>query len=321
MTTVLIGDVGGTNARFALASPDVAGYRDEQILLCEDFDTPELAVQSYLDSLDSEPPEAACIAAAGPVVDGGVDFTNNDWHLKEKELSAVLGGVQARVLNDFEAVAFSLPELADTDLAAIGQHKAPDLGTDKFTVGVIGPGTGLGAAGLISQAGCRLPIKTEMGRVGFAPETALQKAVWEVMRNRFGRVSDERMVSGSGLENIYTALSEIHGETIHTLTAAEVFDQAPGNHLATETINLFFEMLGQVAGNFALSVGAFDGVFIGGGIAQRYETMLLESSFRVSFENKGRHRYLMERIPVSLIRHQQPGLLGAAVVAASLGSS
>ena len=317
--TFLIGDVGGTNARFALAYPHADGYRDERVLKCADFESPELAASFYLESLGIGAPDVICLAAAGPVQNNGVGFTNKtDWCLQEASLKSALGAAEVRVLNDFEAIAHSLPMLEELHLRCIGHHQVPRLDEDRFTLGVIGPGTGLGAAGLIRRNGHTLPLISEAGHVGFAPETELQKKVWDLLRQRLGRVSDERLVSGRGLENIQAALAEIHDEPARPLTATDIFAQADTSPLAGKAVNLFLEALGQVAGNFALSVGAFDGIYIGGGIAQRYESKLAEGPFRASFENKGRHRALMERIPVMLIKHPHPGLLGTAKVARRL---
>ena len=314
----MIADIGGTNARFALAHPDQSGYQGEQILKCADFNTPEDAMRHYLEQAGIGNPDAICLAVAGPVINGSVEFTNSNWHLREQELSTAFGGVSTRVVNDFEAMAYSLPRLPTDDLAIVGLEALPALNERNFTVGVIGPGTGLGGATLAARNGIQFSLCSEVGRVGFSPETALQKAVWEVLRHRFGRVSAERMVSGSGIENIYTALSEIHDQHVQPTSAAEIFGQTHENNLARETISLFFAMLGQVAGNFALATGAFDGIYIGGGIVQRYESQLMESGFRAGFENKGRHRYLMEQIPVALIRNKHPGLIGAVAVASEL---
>lgn len=309
----LIGDVGGTNARFALAGAD--GYRNEQVLQCADFASPELAVKHYLESLSARTPEVICLAAAGPVQSNCVKFTNNSWHLKGPSLKAAFDGAHVRILNDFEAVACSLPLLRQPHLQTVGSPEIPALDQDSFTLGVIGPGTGLGAAGLLRRNGHTFPLITEAGHVSFAPETKLQKAVWELLWQRLGRVSDERLLSGVGLENIRSALAEIQGEPAGPLKVTEIFAEADTCPLAGEAVHLFFQILGQAAGNFALATGAFDGIYIGGGIAQRYEARLAASAFREGFENKGRHRHLMERIPVMLIKHPFPGLLGASAVA------
>ena len=200
----LVGDIGGTNARFALAEPGLEGYRDEVVLHCADFESPELAIADYLRQVDAGEPVIICLAAAGPVLNGAVDFTNNNWHLREVALRLTFQVAEARLLNDFEAVAHSLPFLDQSCCDVIGLVPAHDLSAEEFTLGVIGPGTGLGAAGLIRRHDHTIAVITEAGHVGFAPENALQRAVWEVLRHRFGRVSDERLVSGSGLENIFT---------------------------------------------------------------------------------------------------------------------
>jgi glucokinase len=168
-----------------------------------------------------------------------------------------------------------------------------------------------------------IPISGEGGHVGFSPESQVQIEVLKVLRERFERVSVERLVSGSGLENIYNALTLIHGEKRTQLSAAEIFAAAitANEPRAKEAINLFFDVLGQVAGDLALLLDARDGVFIAGGIAKRYPDLLANSGFRNGFESKGRHRTLMESIPTQLINHAEPGLLGSAYCARELSLS
>lgn len=317
----LIGDIGGTNARFALVEAGARVYHDETVLQCSEFETPEQAIATYLQQVGCDDPKVICLAAAGPVVAGSVDFTNNNWHLRESLLQQRFQSKKVRLLNDFEAVACGLPGLDDSMVEMVGLRAGNDLGADNFCVGVIGPGTGLGAAGLVRRDGVTIPLISEAGHVGFAPENSLQKAVWEILRHRYGRVSDERLVSGRGLENIFTALSEIHDAPNAAWEASEIFEHFGTHSLATESVNLFFEVLGQVAGNFALVHGAYDGIYIAGGIVVRYPELLANSAFRAAFENKGRHRYLMERIPTFLITHSHPGLLGAALMANQLAAT
>jgi len=187
-------------------------------------------------------------------------------------------------------------------------------------VGVIGPGTGLGAVGLRKYGNVLLPIAGEAGHGGFAPETQVQMDILRALRQRFDRVSSERLVSGPGVENIYWALMRIHGEKRAHLSAAEIFTAALENTdpLASEAVQMFFEVFGQVAGDLALTLGAEDGILVAGGISKRYPDLLKNSGFRAGFENKGRYRSLMERIPTQLILHDQPGLLGAAYCALKL---
>ena len=184
---------------------------------------------------------------------------------------------------------------------------------------MLGPGTGLGVAGLYRRGGVHVPIVGEGGHVGFAPATRVQIDVLNALRERFDRVSAERLLSGAGIEQIYWALCRLHGERRLQLDAAQVFAaSADGDPRAHEATQLFFEVLGQVAGDLALTLGAADGVYIAGGIAKRYPELLQASGFRSAFESKGRHRALMERIPTLLVTHAEPGLLGAAHCALSL---
>jgi glucokinase len=316
-SSLLIGDIGGTNARFAIADPVQPGFSRAMTLQCGDFDTAEHAIESYLGEVDAPRPGALCLAAAGPVVDGVVRFTNNHWRLEPAELKRGFDTQAVRLLNDFEAVAYSLPCLETCHLAPIGLPEAQPLGQRDFTVAAIGPGTGLGAVGLCRRKGEIFPIVGEAGHTGFAPESQVQIEILAILRERFARVSDERLVSGPGLENIYWALTRIHGEKKTQLNAAEICALGASNQdpRAAETLHLFFEILGQVAGNLALALGAHQGVFIAGGIARRYPDLLVNSGFRSAFEAKGRHRSLMERIPTQLITHPEPGLLGASYCA------
>ena len=221
------------------------------------------------------------------------------------------------MLNDFEAIAYSIPLLQKSDVVSVGLPRPKNLKETDFTLGVLGPGTGLGAAGLRKRSDQISPVVSEAGHLGFAPETQVQIELLSQLRDRFDRVSDERLVSGPGLENIYWALGKIRGQKNAQLSAAEIFSAASksGDSAASESVQLFFEILGQVAGNLALSLGAADGVYIAGGIVKRNSKLIANSRFRTGFERKGRYRSLMENIPTQVILHPQPGLLGASYCA------
>lgn len=252
----------------------------------------------------------------GPVVDQQIRFTNNPWTLSVADLQTAFGVGPVELLNDFAAIAFSVPFLASDETLPIGLPDPQPLDAEHYTVGVIGPGTGLGAVGLRKFGEHYIPIAGEAAHGGFAPETQVQIDVLTHLRERFDRVSSERLVSGPGIENLYWALSRIHGEKRPNLSAAEIFAASlDGDPRAGEAVETFFEILGQVAGDLALALGANDGIFIAGGVAQRYPEKLANSRFRSGFERKGRHRSLMERIPTQLITHEHPGLLGAAYCA------
>lgn len=314
--TLLIGDIGGTNARFALADDGKSGFMREEILQCADFPSAEAAIRHYLKAAKAKSPDVICLAAAGPVVDRHIKVTNNHWLLDVGDLSESFSTDAVRLMNDFEAIAYSIPVLTEEDCLAVGLPEPGPLPEEKYSVAILGPGTGLGTVGLRKHGDLLIPIAGEASHGGFAPETRVQLDVLVALREQFDRVSSERIVSGSGLENVYWALGQIHGDKLPKLSAKEIFAAAgESDEHAAEAVALFFEVLGQVAGDLALALGANDGVYIAGGIVRRYPEMFTNSRFRTGFERKGRHRAIMERIPTQLILHPQPGLLGASYVA------
>lgn len=320
---LLVGDIGGTNARFALANSRDIGFHDVLELQCRNFENSGDAIRHYLDAVGSPDPEVICLAVAGPIIDGYVNVTNNHWEIAEQALATAFSARAVRLLNDFEAIALSVPFLGRENCVPIGGHGAADLQGRSFSVAVLGPGTGLGVAGLNCYGDVLVPVTGEGGHVGFAPESDLQLAILAQLRERFDRVSAERLVAGSGLQNIYLALAKIRGAGGDKQTPADIFAAAAGepDGVAAEAVTVFFEILGQVAGDLALTLGASDGVYIAGGIAKRYPDVLASGGFRAAFESKGRHREIMERTPTLLITHEQPGLLGASYVALELSSS
>ncbi len=308
--SILVGDMGGTNVRFALADANTTRYHSEKVYRCQEFASPEAAIRQYLDEINRQVPSRICLAVAGPVSQGTATFTNNNWTLNAGQLMFSLGTGEVQLLNDFEALAHCLPALKPEDCLTIGGPGATTLATD-YNLAVLGPGTGLGVATLTRLGGSQpQALATEGGHTAFAPETEQQRQVLSRLASRFGRVSNERLISGQGIENVYWALSNNQSNT-KPPSAASIFDRINSDALAQQTTSLFFQVLGQVAGDISLATGAFDGVYLAGGIAQRYPSLLSHSGFRAGFENKGRHKALMQSIPTVLIRHPQPGLLGA----------
>lgn len=317
---LLIGDIGGTNARFALADPHTPGFSMQKDFACADFETTDLAIRAYLDEISSPQPGVICLAAAGPVVGNSVRLTNNNWVIDADEIRSEFAGAQVALLNDFEAIAYSIPFLDDGDSQSIGLPESLEVDERRFMFGIVGPGTGLGYAALCKRDGALIPVTGEGGHQGFAPESQVQLDMLAMLRQRYDRVSDERVVSGPGIKNIYWALTKMHGEKQTQLSASEIFARAQNDTdpRAEEAVQLFFEILGQIAGNLAISLSTMDGVYIAGGIAKRYPQMLAMSRFRSGFENKDPYRSLMERIPTRLITHREPGLLGASFRAIEL---
>jgi len=209
-------------------------------------------------------------------------------------------------------------ETADIDFVEqVGDVELPDLRRTEYVIAVVGPGTGFGASTLIKRDGRLTTLSGEAGHVGFAPENPLQVELLASLADQFGRVSDERLVSGSGLVNIFNFLTTRRQAESVPIDAATIFSRADRDQAAQEAVALFFELLGQAAGNFVLATGSFDGLFVAGGIVQRYPDLLRNSAFRTGFENKGRHRELMRAVPTVLVDHPLPGLLGVFAAAKS----
>ncbi len=314
---VLIGDIGGTNVRFALVRSNVPGFSKQKTFKGTDYVSVENAIKHYLEEYELPTPNAIYLAVAGPVRGDKVNVTNNNWTISAKKLRQDFNIDNVQLINDFEAIAYSLPFLSHDDVITVGDVKPQTLDNEHYTVGVIGPGTGLGAAGLRKFCEHPIPIVGEAAHSGFAPETKEQIELLMVLRKQFNRVSIERLVSGSGLENLYWGLTQIHGKECIQLCAHEIMESCinKSNPLAHNAVDIFFQILGQFAGDFALALGAKDGIYIAGGIVQRYPQLLANSQFRTRFEAKGRHQTLMQHIPTQLIMHRQPGLLGAACAA------
>ena len=312
---ILIADIGGTNARFALANDAPSYFSQEQTLKAADFEQLVDAIDAYLSSLDIAQLQGICLAVAGPVKNDSVVFPNNHWSVNCPNLREKYNITQTSLLNDWEAISYSLSVLNPSDLQEIGGQWT-SLADQDYTVAALGPGSGLGISGLLRRKQSLTPLITEGGHSGFSPENNIQMEILRYLHGKYDtRISIERILSGPGIVNIHKALCAINNTESQELTATEIATAGinKGDVLCVQTIDLFFEILGQVAGDIALTIGANQGVFIGGGIAQRYPDSLAKSRFRQGFENKGRHSELMKGIPTWLIKHRNPGLLGASV--------
>ena len=309
----LVGDVGGTNARFAWQATAGAPLTDVVTLPCADHATLEAAMQHYLAKLDKGSPQCAAIGIANPVVGDQVRMTNHHWSFSIEAVRQLLGLKRFLVINDFTALALSLPALSSDELRQVGGGQAvPGL-----PMGLLGPGTGLGVSGLLpAREGQRaIPINGEGGHVTLAAADAQEEAVIRRLRERFGHASAERALSGPGLVNLYVALCEVHGLSAQAMQAADVTSRAAAGEdsICVEALDLFFSFLGNVAGNLALSLGARGGVYIGGGIVPRLGAAIDRSRFRERFEAKGRFGSYLQPIPTLVVDARiSPALLGAA---------
>lgn len=296
---VLLGDIGATNARFAvLADSAVGPVKSLDVARFAQFGD---AVTAFLhDHCQDIDVERAIFAVAGPIQDQRCTLTNCSWVVDVRELRETLK-LDARIINDFEAVAYSLPSLAGADLVSIGGGKA-EVAAAKA---VLGPGSGLGVACLIPGVGKSFVVPSEGGHATLAGTDDREDAIIKRLRGRFGHVSAERLVSGEGLENIHRAIVERDGLALAPRSAPEITKSALAGDdpAAGETLSMFCAFLGSFAGNVALTFGARGGVYIAGGISPRIVDFLSRSEFRHRFEGKGRLRPYLEAIPTSIIVH------------------
>jgi glucokinase len=310
---ILVADIGGTNARFALARAEKGAITvsDAQKFRAEDFETIRDAASAYLEAMAIKP-KTACFAVAGPVTDEQVEFTNSPWVLNIEEIKAALSLQRFLVVNDFEALASGVLSLKDEDLLPV----KPGPGDPNAPVLVIGPGTGLGQA-LIVPFGKRFRvISTEGGHVSFAPRTDEEIAVMKFVAREHPRVSVERLLSGRGLVNLHRALCAINETPRISLHADEITAAAmDGTYpIAVRAVNMFCEILGRVAGDAVLATGARGGVVLGGGILPQIRELFMKSAFVERFLDKGRMQYYVEDVPVRMIIRDGAALVGAAAM-------
>ena len=310
----LLADVGGTNARFAWQAESGAPIEAQITLPCAGHESIEAAIRSYLDRIDLPRPRVCAIAIANPVHGDLVRMTNHHWSFSIGALQRSLGLERLRVLNDFTALALALPGLAPDQLVQFGGGQAVP-GT---AIGLLGPGTGLGVSGLLPDGrGGWLPLQGEGGHVSLAPASAREQIVVDHLVRSYGHASAERAISGMGLVDIHRALCLADGEPPpEGWSAAEVSSAALSGQdgRCHEALDMMCALLGSVAGNLALTLGAKGGVYIGGGIVPRLGDWFARSPFRERFEAKGRFRSYLAGIPVWVINaSQSPALAGAAV--------
>jgi glucokinase len=306
----LIADIGGTNARFALVAPDSGLAERPEVLPCARFPGPAEAARAYLAHLAlSEPPRRAAFAVASPVLGDRIAMTNHAWRFSVSDVKDSLNLERLDVVNDFTAVALAAPRLTDADKAAVGGG-VPQAGRP---IAVLGPGTGLGVSAMVPTPGGWQPLATEGGHITMPAADHRDAEVLDWLRARWGHVSAERVLSGPGLVNLYEALAGISGEPAPPLSPEELTHRAlAGEFLPKAALDMFFAMLGTIAGDLALTVGALGGVLIAGGIVPRLIEPLRASDFRRRFEDKGRFRSYLQGIPVHVVTHPYPAFLGLA---------
>jgi glucokinase len=313
--TALVADIGGTNARFAVANLQTLELANAVSLRRENFPSLEAVAESYLRGIPERPGMAA-IAVAAPVVGDTIRLTNSPWSFRREKLRAALGLDQLLVLNDFEALAHALPHLRPSELQQIGGG-APVEHAPKM---VLGPGTGLGVAGLVWSPAGWVAIASEGGHTSLPVADAREFAMLERLVKGRQRLSVEHVVSGPGLAESYRVLAEMAGQPAAPVEAPEVVQRALDGRdpCAREALERFATWLGRFAGDAALFLGARGGVYIGGGIAPKMVGALSAGGFRRAFEAKGRMTSYLASIPAYVIMiGTKASLKGAAAALAA----
>jgi glucokinase len=312
----LLADVGGTNARFALElAPGRVDLID--VLACDGYPTLAAALAAYLASPAVKaaglgPIRHAAIAIANPVVDDLVRMTNHHWEFSIEAMRVECGFETLLVVNDFSALARALPHLAPQQKLQVGGG-APRANSP---LGLLGAGTGLGVSGLIPAGPGWTALRSEGGHVTFSPANEEEVAILQYAWTEFEHVSAERLLSGAGVELIYRALARREGRAGERLDAPEISRRALAGEcaLCDRVLEAFCGMLGTVAGNLAVTLGAQGGIYIGGGIVPRLGERFLRSSFRRRFEQKGRFAGYLAQVPTWIITAEYPAFLGVASI-------
>lgn len=315
MTQLVSVDIGGTHARFAIATVAQDGtitLDEPETLHTEDHASFQTAWEDYRARKGGSIPPRVSMAIAGPVNQEVIRFTNNPWIIRPAMVSQKLGVKQFTIVNDFEAVAHAVARAPDDQFLHLTGPDEPLA--SEGTISVLGPGTGLGVAHLWRSSSEYRVTATEGGHIDFAPLDQIEDAVLARLRKRHNRVSVERVVAGPAIVDIYQTLAAMENRKTRDEDDVTIWTRGMSDQdsLAAAAVDRFCLSLGSVAGDIALAQGGFGGVVIAGGLGYRLRDHLPSSGFAERFRAKGRFAGLMSRIPVKLITHPQPGLFGAA---------
>ncbi len=311
----LVADIGGTNARFGVILSGDQKITQEFHHSVREYPKFSQVISALFSEIRISlglkyAPQRICFAVACPADSEHISFTNSHWEFSKTDLFCELGCQELEIINDFEAVAHGISELKLSDHIKIGGGSR----VENFPMAILGPGTGLGVSAIVPFKNGYHVIESEGGHADFAPVGDVQTSVLSYLVKKYERVSLERLLSGDGLMNIYSALCASRSEDSSFSSSAEVVEA--GNKescpISKLTVSLFCEILGSTAGNLALTYGARGGVYIAGGIVPRFKQFFVESGFRRAFENKGRFSSYLAPIPVYLITKVNLGLVGAA---------
>jgi glucokinase len=310
----LLGDVGGTNARFGWQASAHTGIEHVLVLPCAAYETLEAAIRTYLELKNLPMPRVGALGIANPITGDVIRMTNHHWSFSISDMQRSLGLAQLKVINDFTALALALPTIPPENLVQVGGTVAQTFAPKAL----IGAGTGLGVSGLLpTDANDHwVAIAGEGGHVTLAAQNDTEYRIIELIRQRYGHVSAERVLSGQGLVDLYLAMRQLQGQAPTEVTsAADITHLALKNKdpLALQSLEMFAGFLGSVSGDLALTLGALGGVYLGGGVVPRWLGWFESSVFRERFEAKGRFREYLQDIPVYVINAaESPALLGAS---------
>jgi glucokinase len=306
----LVGDIGGTNARFALVAPGKSELMSIKTLQCTKFETVQEAINSYISSINDAEIVSACIASAGTTHLDIFKPANNDWVINKSNVSSALNDIQVNWINDFSAQALATTTLKDNDVIVINQGA---IQPERVRL-VIGPGTGLGTCGLINSSSGWIPLPAQGGHSDFAPNSSLEIEIWTLLQKQFGHVAVERILSGPGIVNLYKALCQINGKEALFNSPSEITSAAikvNPDSMSKETLHLFCQIFGSVTGTIALSTGCLGGIYITSDLVRNFLEFFIDSDFLKSFEDKGRLKYYMTDIPIFISTKENMGLIGS----------
>lgn len=308
--TTLAIDIGGTNIRLGLLEADSLRPKFIQSYKINEFVGLAEAIDLFLSKAPGHQIKQAAIDVATPVTQDTIKLTNHSWAFSMREIRERFGFERLKVINDFTAMALSIPLLEPSELKQVGGGSADPDGA----IALLGAGTGLGVSGLIRSAAGWYPLAGEGGHVTLGARNARELAIFAAFWEKYGHMSAERLLSGTGLEEFYQVICRLDGLQPEQLKPADISGRAIAKTCPAcmETMNLFCEWFGIVAANLTLTLGATGGVYVGGGIVPNLGDYFVQSGFRTAFETKGRFRAFMQSVPVYIIQADNPALRGAA---------
>jgi glucokinase len=312
---ILLGDIGGTNARFTILENENAQPVEVFTVKTAEYASIDDAIQDAVYAKTSLRPRSAILAVAGPVEADEIPLTNCHWVVKPRVMIGGLGLAEVMVINDFEAQALAIAALASDERKRLGPHEVESHASRI----VLGPGTGLGVAGLVYAQGQWVPVPGEGGHIDLGPRSERDSQIFPHIEKIGGRVSAEQILCGRGIVHLYKAICIADGIEPRFDDPADITSQAlnKSNEQCVETLSLFITYLGRVAGDVALLFMARGGVYLAGGISQKIIDALEGPEFRAAFEDKAPHNELMSSIPSFVVTHPQAALAGLANYARS----